>query len=93
MSEKRQLWDRINAASPQLADDITGLSAQFPGMTLTFLEIDGVVLKGAEPKSAYTLDESFLMRLSAADRQKYYYDVKNPPSALDKAKANRRKKR
>jgi hypothetical protein len=89
---KRQLWDAVNAASPELAADITALKAQFPDMSLTYLEIDGQPLAGKQADS-YPLDEGFLMRLSAKDRQTYYYDRVKPPTAVEIAARAKKRKR
>ena len=96
--EKSQLWTRIKAEAPELASTFDTFAKQYPGCKVKQFDFDGDTYYDPydpppPPDKVYALDESFLMRLSAADRQKYYYDIINPPTAVDAAKALKTRKR
>lgn len=94
---KVQLWKRIQTESPQLAAILNTFGKQFPGCKVKQFEFDGITYYDPfdpppPPEKVYQLGDEFLMRLSAADRQKFY-DRANPRSAYERALTAKRKKK
>lgn len=90
-AEKAQLWARIQSEAPQLAKTLNEFAALYPGSKAVSFDFDGTRYYDPsnpppDPDKVFVIDESFLMRLPAAERQKYYETV-NPKSAYDRAVA------
>jgi hypothetical protein len=95
--EKSQLWARIRAEAPVLADTMNTFAEQFPGCKVKSFDFAGDTYYDPfdpppKPDKVYELDESFLLRLPAAERQKFY-DKVNPRTAFQKAVAAKKRKK
>jgi hypothetical protein len=87
--EKAQLWLRIKAEAPDLAATINTFTEQFPGSKLKSFDFAGDTYYDPHdppppPEKVFVVDDSFLMRFPAAERQKY---MAQPGSAYDRAVA------
>ena len=94
--DKAQLWQRIKSDAPLLAATLSTFAERFPGAKVKSFDFDGVTYYDPadpppDPEKVYRLDDEFLMRLPAAERQKHY-DRLNPKSAYERAKAAKPKK-
>lgn len=90
-AERQQLWAAVREGIPGIDALAHSLREQFPGTKLVYASVDGAEFYDPmhpPARSEYPLDEDFLMRLPAADREK-----QAGQSAFEKAVKNKPKRK